>query len=135
MLILISLFISVLLESTLITLPLTLITVIFAAVTLRKNEVFILAFFSGLMLDILTLKSVGISSLFFTLVVFLIFLYQRKFEIGTFYFFATSTFLGSLLYLIATNVNMSLPQSIFMTAASGAAFSVFNILNKKALYS
>lgn len=128
------LLVAILLESGIVSLPLTLIVLLFGAVMIRKNEVFVLAFLSGALLDIVSFKTIGASSLYFTFVVFLIFLYQRKFEIGNLYFIIGSSFFGSLIYLIITGVSFSLLQSIFITIVTGAAFLVFKTLNSKILY-
>ncbi len=132
-LIVFALFISVLLESTLITLPLTFLIILFASVIIRKNEVFALAFFAGLFLDILTFKNIGWSSLFFITVVFVVFLYQKKFEIRTLHFVGIFSLLGSAGYLFLNGVNYLVLQVLVSTLVVSTSFSVFNKTNKKNL--
>ena len=130
--ILISLFFSVLLEATLTTLPLTLIVILFLAVTVRKNEVFLIAFLEGVLLDILSFGTIGVSSLYFVSLVFVVFLYQKKFEIETLTFFAIFSFVGSLGYLFIEGTGYVILQSLFITAVTFLSFVVFKKFNKKA---
>src|SRR4029078_5076110 len=129
---LIGLFIAILLESTVTTLPLVLLIILFLTIMNRKNEVFIVAFFAGLLLDVLSLGRVGFSSLYFTIFVFLILLYQRRFEIETINFVAIFSFLGSFFYLLIEGVRFALFQSVFATALVIISFLVFKKFNKKA---
>jgi len=73
--------ISVFLEGTVTTLPLTLVCLLCLTIYKREGIVFLIAFLAGLLLDILRVNMVGESSLFFVVFVFLILLYQRKYEI------------------------------------------------------
>ena len=132
-LIVFALFISILLESTLITLPLTFLIILFASVIIRKNEVFALAFFAGLFLDILTFKNIGGSCLFFITIVFIVFLYQKKFEIRTMHFVGIFSLLGSFGYLFLNGVNYLVLQTLVSALVVSASFSVFNKTNKKNL--
>lgn len=125
------LLVSIFLESTLITIPLTLLIIIFAAVTVKNNDVFILAFLSGLLLDILTLGTIGLSSAFFILFVTLIFLYQKKFEISSLNFIALISFLGSVIYLFLTNSNHLISEAFVATALMIFSFFIFKKTIKK----
>lgn len=129
---LISLFIAILLESTITTLPLVLLIILFLAIMNRKNEVFVVAFFAGLLLDVLSLGRVGFSSLYFTIFVFLIFLYQRRFEIETLNFVVIFSFLGSFFYLLLEGVRFAFFQSVFATGLIIISYLVFRKFNKKA---
>lgn len=125
------LLISVLLESTIITLPLTLLIILFSAVVLRDNDVFILAFFSGLFLDILTIGAIGLSSLFFVTFIMLIFLYQKKFEIESLSFVSIVALLGSFLYLFITSSNHLISGVLFSVIFISISFFVFKKTRKK----
>lgn len=127
------LILSVLLESSVTSIPLVLIAILIGAVTLKKNEMFLLAFLAGMLLDMLTLKTMGISSLFFVLYVFVIYLYRRKFEIENLNFVLAFSFIGSLLYLLFTGSGLSISQSIVATLISGVSFYVFQTTNKKSV--
>jgi rod shape-determining protein MreD len=128
---LISLFAAIILEGTITTLPLVLLIILFLAVVNRTNDVFIIAFFSGLLLDMLTLGRIGFSSLYFTVFVFLIFLYQRKFEIETLHFVAIFSFVGSFIYLFLEGDRFVFFQSVFSTFLIVLSFLTYKRFNKK----
>ncbi len=130
--ILISLFLAILLEADITTLPLVLLIILFASVVIKKNEMFALAFFSGLILDIMSFGRIGLSSLYFTLFVFIIFLYQKKFEIETLHFVAIFSFFGSLGYLWIEGVSYFFLQSLFATIIVISSFIAYKSFNKKA---
>lgn len=132
MLIPIFLAISILLESTLITLPLTLLIIIFASVVIKKNDIFILAFFSGLFLDILRLGTVGLSSAYFVVIVMVIFAYHKKLEITSLHFVLLITLFGVLGYLLLVGVNHIIFQSLVSTMLITISFFVSKKTNKKA---
>lgn len=93
------LIILIFLEGTVITLPLTLVCLLCLTIYKRGVVVFPIAFFAGLLLDLLRAHAVGYSSLFFVTFVFLILLYQRKYEINSYPFVAAASFFGGLGYL------------------------------------
>jgi len=68
-------------------------------ILLKKPWVFFLAFGLGLFLDLIMIRPLGYTSLILTIFVFLIRLYERKFEIQTVTFLFISTLLGSMAYL------------------------------------
>ena len=127
----VSLIFSILLESTLTTLPLTLIIILFSAVVIRKNEIFLLAFLAGLFLDFLTLETLGLSSLYFVSMVYVVFLYQKKFEIETLYFVITFSFLGVFGYLFIERASYVLLQSLAVTVLVFFSYISFKKFNKK----
>ena len=127
----VSLIFSILLESTLTTLPLTLIIILFSAVVIRKNEIFLLAFLAGLFLDFLTLETLGLSSLYFVSMVYVVFLYQKKFEIETLYFVTTFSFLGAFGYLFIERASYVLLQSLAVTVLVFFSYISFKKFNKK----
>jgi len=129
---LVSLLVAIVLESTITTLPLVLLIILFLSVINKKKEVFVIAFFAGLLLDVLSFGRIGLSSLYFTIFVFLIFLYQRKFEIETLYFVAIFSFLGSFIYLFLEGVKYAFSQSLFATFLIVLSFLAFKKFNKKA---
>ncbi|MBP9716858.1 MAG: hypothetical protein KBD51_02840 [Candidatus Levybacteria bacterium] len=126
------LLISIFLESTIITVPLTLLIIIFTAVIFKNNDVFYLAFLSGLLLDILTLGTIGLTSAFFVLFVMLIFLYQKKFEIESLSFITISSFSGSVIYLFLTSSSNLIPQAMLATFIMFMSFFIFKKTIKKA---
>lgn len=126
-----SIFISIMLQSTVTTLPLVLLIILFLSVVNRSNDVFLIAFLSGLFLDLLTLGRFGVSSLFFITFVFIIYSYQRRFEIETLHFVIIFSLVGSLIYLMLTGSDHAVSQTILATIISSLSFMVFKKFNKK----
>jgi len=81
-------------------------------VLFKKSWVFFLAFGLGLFLDLIMLRPLGCTSLIFAAFVFLIRLYERKFETQTTIFVFISSFLGSLIYLEVFDYQQILLQSL-----------------------
>lgn len=125
------LFLAILLESTITTLPLVLLLILFLAVTRKSNDVFVVAFVAGLILDILSFGWIGFSSMYFVLLTFLIFMYQRKFEIETVNFLVLFSFFGSLIYLLIEGVRFAFIQSIVMMLIIATSYYFFRKFNKK----
>jgi cell shape-determining protein MreD len=121
---LLSLFISILLEATILKLPLAFILLLCYSVLKRTEKVFLSAFFAGLLLDIFTLRSPGISSIFFLLFFAFVLLYQRKYEIKSYPFMLVSSFAGVYLYSIIFDL-----RSPFILAGTGTviALAIFTL--------
>jgi cell shape-determining protein MreD len=119
------LIILILIEGTITTLPLVLVCLLCLTIYKREAIVFPIAFLSGLFLDILRVNFAGASSVFFIVFVFLILLYQKKYEINSYPFVAFAGFLGSLGYLgIFGGGNLFIQPLI----SSGAAVVLFAAL-------
>jgi len=105
--------------STITTLPFILIVLLCFSVVFKTRWIFVLAFFAGLYLDIIFVRILGQSSIFFIIFIFLLFLYERKFEIQSIPFVFFASFLGSAGYLFMVNSNY-----IFMQAVVSSIFAV-----------
>lgn len=127
LLILILLIIALILESSVTTASLIIPIIVVATVLLRDSVVFLLAFIFGILLDILGFKMVGVTSLFLTFLVFLILMYEKKFEIQTPSFIIFSTFLSSFIFLIIFQRGNLIFQSIFSTLI---AYILFEVLRR-----
>ncbi len=122
------LFISLILESSLTTIPLVFVFLLCLTVVYKENFLFFLAFIFGILLDVLSFKTIGTSSIFFVTFLFLILTYQRKFEIRTYPFILISSFLGSLGYLLFVGYTNSI---IFQSVISSfLGVLIFYFLNK-----
>ena len=117
-------------EGILTTLPLTLIFLLCLTVMKRQEWIFPLAFISGILLDIFAFRIIGITSLYFVSYVFLLLLYQRKYETATMPFVIIASFLGSIGYLLITGQSAAFLQAIVSTFITGSAFAVYRISNK-----
>src|SRR5882672_9795610 len=93
-------FIALFLEGTVTNLPLVFVTLIVLTIAMRNLFLFVLAFFSGIFLDTFALRPLGETSIFLLLCVFLMLLYQRKYEINSYPFVFLASFVGSLIYLL-----------------------------------
>ena len=117
---------SLFLESSVTTLPLVFLTLLCFAVLTRKEWIFVIAFIAGVLLDAFSFRALGQSSLYFIIYIFLVFLYERKFEISTKYFIFIASFLGSFGFLIIFSYNNLVLQSL---VSSIIAVSIFSILS------
>lgn len=95
---------SICIESVIVTVPLTVIFLLLLAVLKRESWIFAVAFFAGMLLDILTIRPIGQTSIFFILFVFLVFLYERKYEIASTPFIICITIIGSACYSILFHI-------------------------------
>lgn len=121
---------SLFLESSITTLPLVFLTLLCFAVLTRKEWIFVIAFIAGLALDALSFRALGQSSLYFILYIFLVFLYERKFEISTKYFIFIASFLGSFGFLIIFSYNNLVLQSLISSIIGVLIFSIFSRFHK-----
>lgn len=120
------LLLSFFLESSVTTLPLVFLTLLCLAVLIRKEWIFAVAFFCGLVLDALSLRLLGQSSLYFIVYIFLVFLYQRKFEIATKYFIFASSFIGSLGFLWFFSANNLITESLISSIIGVLLFVILS---------
>src|SRR5579871_616076 len=89
------LLIAILLESTLLVLPCVFLVLFCFGILFRQAALPLWSFFAGMLLDILTFHTIGMSSLFFLVFFGILFLYERKFEIQSIKFVLVFSFLGS----------------------------------------
>lgn len=113
------------------TLPLALVVILCLSVIFKNNfSVFALAFFMGLYLDIILVRTLGQSSTFFVVFIFLVFLYERKFEIQTAPFVFLSSFFGTLSYLFIFGYNHVLEQAVVSSVIGVLLFRLLTIAFK-----
>jgi len=114
------LLLAIFLESTLIQLPLTLIVLLLFLIRLGRSWILIFALFAGILLDTLFLRPVGQSSIFFVLFLFLVLLYEQKYELRTAIFTCLMACIGAGLYLIlfgSTLFFLQIAASVFLGVA------------------
>ena len=129
----IMLFLATYLEGTLTTLPLVLALVIPYAVSTQKESIFLGVFLSGLILDLMSGKTIGVTSLYFLCSVFALLLYQRKYEIATYPFIAISTAILSLLYLflfVHTSIVLQAICTVVIAEVSFGLLKAFHIYGR-----
>lgn len=118
-------------ESSLTTLPLVLLALLCLAVARRKPWIFVLAFLTGIGLDILLVRTVGLSSLFFLIFLFIILLYERKYEIRTLPFVMITSFVGTLFYGLLFTLPSLFLQSVLSSLVAGGVFLMFTLRKPK----
>ncbi|MGA2967571.1 MAG: hypothetical protein ABSD69_00140 [Candidatus Levyibacteriota bacterium] len=125
------LLLALILEVSLTTIPFIFLVLLCLTVVLRANWLFIAAFIFGLLFDLLSFKALGISSSFFVIFLFLVLLYQSKFEITTGYFVLVTSFSGSLLFLFLQGyTNAIILQTILSVVIGLLLFKLIQKLNK-----
>ncbi len=110
--------------------PIVFILIIFLAFE-RKTWIFFLAFFGGIILDLMFFRFLGATSLFLAIFIFLIFLYEKKFEIYTLPFVLTVSFVGSALYLVIFGYNYIFQQAIVSSIIAVLLFALCKNLQHK----
>ena len=119
------------LEVSLTTIPLILLVLLCLMVLLRENWLFLVAFIFGLLFDLLSFKTIGVSSAFLVLILFLVLLYQSKFEITTGYFVTIAAFVSSFLFLFLQGYTHAIIlQSIFSAMIGLLLFKLIQRVNK-----
>ena len=98
--------------SSLTTIPITLGVILCFTVVSRNRGVFIAAFLGGLFIDLFFVRTLGVTSVFLVTFTFMIFLYQRRFEIRTAPFVFLACFIGSILYLLIFRYNYVFGQAL-----------------------
>lgn len=106
------------------TVPFSIGLLAIVAVLSKKSWVFSLALGLGLFLDLISIRPLGYTSLILTIFVFLIFLYERKFETRTTAFVFIAAFLGSAIYLMIFGYQQFFLQS-FINAIVTVIFFKF----------
>ena len=113
------LLIALVFEVSLTTLPLIFLVLLTLTVVIKEYWIFLFAFIFGVLLDLISFKTIGISSAYFITFIFLVLLYQKKFEISTIYFVFTSSFLGSFGFLLILGYNNSILLQAFVSSLIG----------------
>lgn len=124
-----TLLLSVFLEANYINIPLTLAVLIFWTVINQKKEMYFFSFIAGVLLDFLTFGQLGVTSVLFTIIIFVILLYTSKFEIRTLGFVITFCFLGSFLYLFIKGFGNLFFGSLLITLIEAISFAIYQKYN------
>lgn len=123
-LLIILLSISIFLEATFISIPLSL-SIILCLTIIAQEKALIISFLAGLVIDILSVHRLGSTSFLFLVFSCLIILYQRKYEINSYPFVLVSSFIGSVIYLFL------LGRSSLIIAFLGSAFTLLLFILSK----
>ena len=124
---LILLLVSIILEGTVTALPLVILCLICMTICLRNSIVFFPAFIAGIFLDAFALRPIGGTSVFFLVTVFLILLYQRKYEINSYPFILLASFLSSFLYLFIFDYHGAIVLSCVSSVIAVLLFACYRL--------
>lgn len=127
---LISLFL-IALEGSVVSMPLLLGWLICIALRGQEHRTLFLALVTGVVLDIVTFRMIGISSMFFIVYLFLILLYHRKFEIRSVPFVFIATCIGSLAYLMLFGRSDVVFQSFGNGLFASGLFGIMHISSRQ----
>lgn len=110
--------------------PLLVSGIIFFAVLFQEYGIFLLTFCFGVLLDVFSFAPLGASSLFFTVMLFLLFLYGRKYEVASMPFVVVFSFLANVLYGMLFSAPWPFVSAIFVTALLALCFFCFEKIVK-----
>lgn len=100
-------------QGVLTTVPITLGLLIVLYVRTRNDRFALLwALISGVLLDLVSVRSLGVSSVFLVAFLSILLLYERKFELSSIPFIFFGTFLGSFLYLLLFGYQQTFLQAL-----------------------
>jgi rod shape-determining protein MreD len=119
------------LEGSITTLPLVLLVLLVMTVIYRQSFVFSVAFLAGLLLDLLTMRAVGQTSVVFVLFVLFIRLYERKFEVETLPFVLFASGIGTFIYGLIFGISDLLLETIASMIGGVLLFLAVELLRKK----
>lgn len=96
-------------------LPLCFIFLFLWQLLYSKEEAMVLAFFAGFVFDLLLLRTLGTTSILFITLLFLIFLYKRKFQTDNVLFVVASTFVSFLILEFTYRGVIDVAAALFYT--------------------
>lgn len=120
------------LESVFTTLPLLFIAFLITSVIEKDYTIIFMALIFGLMLDMMTFRTIGATSLFLLIALFIVNLYERKFETSSIYFVSAFGFLGTLAYSVIFET-FSIFEVIFSSLITMTFFFFLERIFKKNL--
>jgi cell shape-determining protein MreD len=116
------------LEGSLTSIPLVLMCLITIAAHTKSSRVYFYALLSGCVLDILTGRILGVTSLFFVILLSMIFLYQKKYEINSHIFIFFASAVMALLYGLFFHVSHFFIQILISVLFAQSLFLLWNVL-------
>ena len=115
-------------EGTLTTLPIVLALLIPYAVFSKSEAIFFFMFLSGIFLDLMNGQTIGFSSLYFLCSVFILLLYQRKYEIASYPFIVIATSIVSFFYLLLFVHRYIIEQVVVSVVLAEIFFMLFRVI-------
>ncbi|HET9946887.1 MAG TPA: hypothetical protein VFQ63_02385 [Patescibacteria group bacterium] len=119
------LLVSLFFEASLLQFPLVLAVVIVAAAISDLPFIFLVSVFAGFVLDGMTFRTIGSTSIFFLISLFVLATYKRKFELQSPFFIFTAIFLLGLLYNVLFGYRFGLLSSVVTAGVSTFFYILF----------
>lgn len=123
--------IALIVETSVSSLPLVLLFLIIVTVWRKSAHMLLLAFFSGLILDVLLVRNIGTTSIFFLVMIAGMILYQKKYELRSPFFVIPFSMVASMLYVVLFPVPQAFLHVVFSTLLAGILFVVSSLLMQK----
>lgn len=120
---------ALILEVSFTTLPIVFLTLFIIYIFQKKANVFFFAFLFGILLDIFSVRAIGQTGIFFLAFLFLVALYEKKFETETIPFAFAFSFLGSFIYLLFFNYT-----NVFLQALASSLFATLAFVTYKRIF-
>ncbi len=119
------------LETSFFSFPLVLGGILLLSVLYKEYWIFLVAFVIGILLDVLMFQVAGGSSLFFTVLLGVLFLYERKYEIQSMPFVTIFTFLASLIYGFIFHEQHEFLEAIMVTVLIAGVFYGLSLISSQ----
>lgn len=119
------------------TTPVVILFLVLAYILSKRNSIFVYAFVSGIVLDVMLVRAMGATALFFLPMILLLSLYQRKFEINSLPFAICALLVCSYSYTLIFLHDNQLLQAILVTIIGSAIYWLVTKIirrEKKAVY-
>lgn len=129
-LLIIAFLIGLFLQGTITSIPIVLDIILLYYIYKRDLSIYLIAFLMGIVIDVLLIGQIGLSSLCFVFFLFIIGLYEKKFEINSAPFVFASTFFGSAIYLFLYNYSGIFIKAIVSSFFALLFFQLMSFLQK-----
>ncbi len=120
-------------QTSVLPLNILLLTVLDLAILNDFRRGILIGFFSGLVLDLLSLGRLGLSSLAFLLIVFLINLYKRRWRLPNFWLILFLTFIFSFFFDLFSKQFWSVKEGGVLVLVNIVFYPLISFLQKKEL--
>lgn len=118
------------LQTAFFSLPCVLLILILLTILIKELWLFPVAFGMGLLLDIMLFHTVGISSIFFVIILGIIFLYDRKFEVQSIPFVIVFSFVAALCFGFIFQTGNGFLSALISSLFSGGIFWTIALISK-----
>lgn len=128
------LMLAVLFEGSLTTVPLVLVFLLVFTALFPTMSIIPYAFVAGIFLDSFAMRPLGVSSIFFIVIISLVRLYGRKFEINKSRFVGTATFVSTGLYLLILGYDTVVAQALICGIFAIALLKMIQYLTRRSTH-